>query len=229
MYNEGMRRVLLVIEDYNELLFAEKVLKKVGFDIESLHSESPLLDKMIGFLPDLVVATGNGQRVDGKSVVKKVKRKGGVQAKLLLLFNPQRSQKRLDYESYGAEGFLEAPVNPRTLIKTVCDLTGLPSEPVVAKFDKLAGPDEENQMQVVSNKGVEEKKTDLQIISNKGRTESYSKFLKSVPKSDVELFDHKAVESERRYQKKHPDTPEELRIDEEKKVFVKKLYKDWKR
>src|SRR5882724_4032923 len=135
MYNIAMRRVLLVIEDYNELLLVEKILKKIGFDIESLPSEASLPERMMGFLPDLVLATGDGNRINGHSVSKKVKRKG-VQAKLLLLF-PRQKLMQLDIATYAAEGAIETPINPRLLLKSVCDFTGIPSSSILTKFDKM--------------------------------------------------------------------------------------------
>jgi len=226
-----MRRILLVIEDYNELLYVEKSLKKVGFDVESLPSEASLPERMMGFLPDLVIATGDGNRVSGHSVSKKVKRKG-VQSLLLLLF-PRQRLSQIDIATYAAEGVIETPINPRVLIKSVCDFLSLSSETILTKFEKFLPPEsEENEVQVIKERKKPvppPSQTTAKRPQGDGRAEKYKQLLENVPESPVKIFDHQTVEAERRYQKNLPDTPEEAALDENRKEFVKKLYKDWKK
>jgi hypothetical protein len=222
-----MRRVLLVIEDYNELLLVEKILKKIGFDVESLPSEASLPERMMGFLPDLVLATGDGNRINGHSVSKKVKRKG-INAKLLLLF-PRQKLLTIDVATYAAEGALETPVVPRTLIKAICDFTGIPSAGILTKFDKIplgssASPDE---IQIISQRP--QVKNESKYPSGETRTDRYKNIVEKAPKDQNRIFDHKNVESERLYQKSIADSPKEIALDEKRKDFVEKLYKGWKR
>jgi len=227
MYNDPMRRILLVIEDYNELLYVEKNLKKVGFDVESLPSEASLPERMMGFLPDLVIATGDGNRINGHSVSKKVKRKG-VASHLLLLF-PRQKLLQLDIATYAAEGAIETPINPRALIKTVCEYTGIPSAPLLQKYEKFlpqTEPDEAT-MQFISDKGF-----DIRVgpyANGETRTNRYNQLVKEAPETRDKVLDHQSVEDERRLQKSIPDTPEEAALDEKRKDFVKKLYKGWSR
>ncbi len=223
-----MRRILLVIEDYNELLFVEKNLKKVGFDVESLPSESSLPERMMGFLPDLVIATGDGSRINGHSVSKKVKRKGVV-SKLLLLF-PRQKLLQLDIATYAAEGAIETPINPRTLMKAVCDYTGVPSSSILAKFEKFLpqGEPEPEVVKFVSNKGYN-LKVDPAYSNGDTRKKRYTEAVQHVPEAKAKILSHQSVEEERRYQKSIPETPEEVVLDEKRVDFVKKLYKGWKR
>lgn len=208
MYNGFMRRILLVIEDYNELLYVEKSLKKVGFDVESLPSEASLPERMMGFLPDLVIATGDGNRINGHSVSKKVKRKG-MQSLLLLLF-PRQKLLQVDIATYAAEGAIETPINPRTLIKAVCDYLGIPASSILSKFDKfLSGLESDEQgMQIISNK--KNNAPDLRYANGEMRSERYRKLLENIPETPVKEFDHQSVEAERRLQKSMPDTPKRL-------------------
>jgi DNA-binding response OmpR family regulator len=228
MYNDFMRRILLVIEDYNELLYVEKNLKKVGFDVESLPSESSLPERMMGFLPDLVIATGDGNRINGHSVAKKVKRKG-VKSLLLLLF-PKQKFAQLDIATYAAEGAIETPINPRALIKAVCDYTGIPLAPLLAKFEKFLPQTEPDDatLQFISDKGFNIK-ADKAYANGDVRSDRYKKLLQGVAETPDKIFNHQSVEDERRLQKSIPDTPEEVALDEKRKDFVKKLYKGWKR
>jgi DNA-binding response OmpR family regulator len=223
-----MRRILLVIEDYNELLYVEKNLKKVGFDVESLPSESSLPERMMGFLPDLVIATGDGNRINGHSVSKKVKRKGV--ASLLLLLFPRQKLLQVDIATYAAEGAIETPINPRALIKAVCDYTGVPMGPLIAKFEKFLPPTEPDAatLQFISDKGFNIK-TGATYSNGDTRAKRYSQLLQGATQSADKVLDHQSVEEERRFQKSMPDTPEEVALDEERRDFVERLYKSWKR
>jgi CheY-like chemotaxis protein len=151
-----MRRILLVIEDYNEALFLEGFLKKLGFDLENVRSESQLSDKMLSFAPDLVVATGDGKKISGAKVTEKVRRKGS-KARLLLLYSKNRMADQMFLDNGVADGITETPVNPRDFVVMVCRLLALELEPMIKKFEKLplgqdTAPNEDNLVIVQGGK-----------------------------------------------------------------------------
>src|SRR4051812_37957777 len=132
-----MKRIFMVIEDYNELLFLETLLKKVGFEVETVKNEVNVAERMLALSPDLVIATGDGLKVNGIRVSKKVKKKG-YNAKLLLLFPRSKLQNPQLLNSFVADAAVETPLNPRAIITSVCQLLDLDLDSLMQKFERLS-------------------------------------------------------------------------------------------
>jgi DNA-binding response OmpR family regulator len=220
-----VRKILLCLEDYNELLFVETLLKKLGFTVDVARNEQLLPDQLLSTLPELVVATGKGHKINGARIGKKVKHKG-LRAKLLLLFPRGKIPHKQELSEMGADGAVETPLNPRRFIMAICEITGLESELVIAKFDKLpigkgqAGNGE--NIQVIHGE-VPLKKTD-----SKSRTEKYNALLKDVPPSKQELFSKKKIQDEVtdiRRQEKESDPRELSELEKGRNAFVVALFK----
>ena len=221
---KGMRRVLLVLEDYNELLFLETLLKKVGFDVEGIRNETSVTEKMMGFTPDLVVATGDGNKINGMRVSKKVKKKGQ-HAKLLLLFPRNRIQQERALDSFSADGAVETPLNPRATIMTICELMGVNPQPIMAKFEKLpiakdtATPE---GIQIISAKKGQPAGASDEVSSTGAdpRAKKYMKILKEAPSAPETTFPKSIVQKEMEENAKAPPPPENWdEIDLERKNF----------
>lgn len=223
-----MRKILLVLEDYNELLFLETLLKKVGFDVVSIRNEVSLTEKMMGFSPDLVIATGDGHRISGARVGKKVK-KGGNHAKLLLLFPRAKLQSDHLLDSLSADGVVETPLNPRNIILTICGLTGMSPDHVIGKFEKLpiahdtvTRPEE---IQIISSRKAPASGADP-ADPDRDRVQKYDQLLKDLPASPYNGFSRQSVQAEtkemRDYERTHADVKA---IDELRQAFVKALFK----
>lgn len=60
-----MIRIVLVIDDYKESLACQTLLKKLGFDIMSINKDSQFEKTILGFLPDIVIASFKTKNVDG--------------------------------------------------------------------------------------------------------------------------------------------------------------------
>jgi len=224
-----MRRVLLVLEDYNELLFLGTLLKKVGFDIESIRNEISLTEKMMGFSPDLVIATGDGQKINGIRVSKKVKKKGQ-HAKLLLLFPRQRLQQERALDTFAADGAVETPLNPRQIIASVCQMTGVGLDGVMAKFEKLPIAHEQaapEGMQIITaKKGAPKAEHNTDVSSQMSpRAQHYFEILKGLPKGPEVTFSRQLVQKEMENNAREPAPPHWDEIEEGRKKFVEALFK----
>ncbi len=231
MYNDGMRRILLVIENLNEMLFIEGLLKKLGFDVESIRNEAAISEKIIAFGPDMVIETGVGQRLDGGRIAARVKKQGNI--RLLLLFPHSKLQDKRFLESYLADGAIETPVNPRSLIKAICQFTGIDKEKILKKFDKLsiaqnASP-EAATLQVISGKIKEYSEVNptfkIDPKADKERTKNYDKYLADLPETGQNGLPTDAIRDTVRDIHKNIDDPENEEIDKRRKDFVLALYK----
>ena len=72
-----MKKIMFVMEDYNEMVFVETVLKKIGFDCMGLQNDVAINDKILGFSPALLIADGFGRKTNGLLLCQKIKRTKG--------------------------------------------------------------------------------------------------------------------------------------------------------
>ncbi|MCC6276877.1 MAG: hypothetical protein IT289_03050 [Oligoflexia bacterium] len=226
-----MKKILLCIEDYNELLFLEGLLKKLGFDIESIRNEAALSEKVIGFSPDVVIATGDGNKVQGQRVSKKVKKKDSG-PKLILLFPRLKLRNQNLLSQYTADAAVETPLNPRSIINSVCQVAGIDVDLITQKFEKLSiSKDGQNDpMQIIQGKTkTPEKRTDGPPLpseeENSIRMKHYKELLKNAPQSHVNGFPHNRVADETAEIRKWANHNDVKQIDEERKAFVRALFK----
>ena len=223
-----MRKILLCLEDYNELLFLETLLKKLGFSVESATNEFVFPDKLLAFSPDLVIATGDGSKINGERISRKVKKKG-LHAKLLLLFPRDKIMGDATIDDFIADGAVETPVNPRRLINSICHLTGLEVQMVISKFDKLPIAKDfqnpEGKAQVIHAKSPREAQAVMLKKSPGDRSTRYASLLKDVPPSNQSTFSHSTVSSELKDIRKFEKETDLSELEEDRKKFVTALFK----
>lgn len=134
-----MRKILLVIDDFNELVGLETLFRRLGFDVLSIGRESLVVETVLGFPPDLAIATGRGRNVDGLNLAPKL-RYGSTQPKLVVLL-PNRGDDKFSQDPgllYAeVDAVIETPFEPRSALKVVSRLLGLPAEPLLEKYSKI--------------------------------------------------------------------------------------------
>lgn len=134
-----MRRILLVIDDFNELVGLETLFRRLGFDVLSLGRESLVVDAILGFPPDLVIATGRGRNIDGLNLGAKL-RIGTVNPRLVVLL-PSRPDGDFgsdpDLLHADVDAVIETPFDPQAALKVVARLLAEPPEPLLEKFAKI--------------------------------------------------------------------------------------------
>lgn len=134
-----MRRILLVIDDFNELVGLETLFRRLGFDVLSLGRESQVVDAILGFPPDLVIATGRGRHINGIQLASKL-RIGTVNPRLVVLL-PSRDDGDFsadpDLLHADVDAVIETPFEPQAALKVVARLLAIPAEPLLEKFTKI--------------------------------------------------------------------------------------------
>lgn len=134
-----MRKILLVIDDFNELVGLETLFRRLGFDVLSIGRESLVAETVLGFPPDLTIATGRGRNVDGLNLAPKL-RFGSTQPKLVVLL-PNRGDEKLSQDPgllyADVDAVIETPFEPRSALKVVSRLLGLPAGPLLEKYSKI--------------------------------------------------------------------------------------------
>ncbi len=149
-----MRRILLVIDEFNELVGLETLFRRLGFDVLSLGREATVQEAILGFPPDLIIATGRGRQVDGLTLASRLKFHGTRPRVVVLL---PREAMTGGFRSDLIDAIIETPFDPRTALKAVCRLLQLPPDPILEKYSKIVGAKlfEQEPLQIVKSNEVE--------------------------------------------------------------------------
>ncbi len=133
-----MLRVFLVIDDYNELIYLEALLKKLGLDVEGVQNQKKYADMSLGFNPHILITSARGKKVDGLQLTQSLYRKRGL-PKVIALKSSEYAINTDDFRDSGVDEILDSPVNPRKLILTIANLGGIDEAPLLEKYAKIKG------------------------------------------------------------------------------------------
>lgn len=134
--NREMNKILLVYEEYADLMSAENTLKRVGFDVIGLSSEYSVAEQIVAFNPDLVVGSGRGGKVTSLGVGKRLKEMLRWQGRSVLIFPANFKPGAQDLIKIRADLILEAPVPPVRLLQVIAKLLGQDEAVLLEKLNK---------------------------------------------------------------------------------------------
>lgn len=133
-----MNKILLVYEDYADLMNVESTLKKVGFDVIGLTNEYTVAEQVLAFNPDLVIGSGRGGKVSSLGVGKRLKEMHRWQGKSVLIFQPNIKPDPQDLIRIRVDMVLEAPVPALRLMQVAAKLLGHDESVLQARLNKGA-------------------------------------------------------------------------------------------
>lgn len=169
--NDDMNKILLVYEDYADLMEVEATLKKVGFDVIGLSSEYAIAEQMLAFNPDLVVGAGRGGKVNSLGVGKRLKEMTRWQGKSVLIFPANFKPNPQDLIRIRVDMILEAPVPPLRLVQVIGKILGHDEAVLLERLNK--------SMHVESPQ-----KTGSSVAGGKYSTEEEAIFVKGTVKGE---------------------------------------------
>ncbi len=172
-----MNKILLVYEDYADLMNVEATLKKVGFDVIGLTNEYTVAEQVLAFNPDLVVGSGRGGKVSSLGVGKRLKEMHRWQGKSVLIFQPHVKPEPQELIRIRVDMMLEAPVPALRLIQVLGKLLGHDESLLLERLNKAAPEGNPAKgFNISNNTSVSGKfNTDGEAIYIKGRTEDVAK------------------------------------------------------
>jgi hypothetical protein len=141
-----MNKILLVYEDYADLMNVEASLKKIGFDVLGVTNEYSLSEQVLSFNPEVVVANGRvGGKVASLGVGKRLKEMSRWPGKVVLIFPANGKPTTQDLTKIRTDLMLEAPVPPLRLIQVLAKLLGHDEAQLLERLNKIihsenAGP-----------------------------------------------------------------------------------------
>lgn len=162
-----MKRILLLLEDYNELLYIETLLKKVGFDAMSTQKTKGLSDIMMSFHPTVLIVSETIKDLKGVDILAQQKED---RADLLgmVLLNPGSRQ-----PAGGADAFIPKPIHPLLMLKILGEWVGFNEARLVEKIEKLGLFKNEKEGEGIKIfKGL--KTTNTGVLYNPGEQEAAS-------------------------------------------------------
>lgn len=226
-----MQRILIAIEDFNELLFCETILKKVGFNTQSYQTDLAISEGILGFNPDLLIMTATGNRVNGVNYLTKLKTKN---KNLPVVLVGQRN--RLNVSDKQIVALLEPPLSPRILLEVISTLFELDEDALLLKYDKSSEFREVKEKNIhVKGEGAEHgfkhfKDNHKQTAEkNKDRANRYKKIATATKLPPFLGMAKALVQDQVRDFRKEENTPEVRHIDEERRMFAIELARRFKK
>jgi hypothetical protein len=243
-----MLRVLMILEDYAELMFLQTVLKKIGFDVEGLQNPALMDASILRLNPDLLIMTAHGKRVNGVHLSRMVKRLKGLPHIILM-----RAQGGPIDPDPNIEGWVESPVVFPVLLRAISDVCELDYAALDEKFGKLKAKEiEEEKARILSQPSNNEaildrstgssgefqpaapapgpnvfnrmKPTTVDADQRKARYDQFLSEHKGENNLEGPLFNRKKVhEQVEALRKAQSATADEL--DKERRAFVEQLFK----
>jgi hypothetical protein len=132
-----VKKIMLVIDDYNELEFLESLLRRLGFDILSLSKDLSVASSILGFFPDLVIAQAKSRSVDGLALAPKIKRLAP-NSRMLLLHGIGQAPRVSPEQKNSIDALMETPVDAQKLIFLLAQLGNMDENALKEKFAKIA-------------------------------------------------------------------------------------------
>jgi CheY-like chemotaxis protein len=246
-----MRKILLVIEEYQELVALENLLRRIGFDVLSVSKDMLITDALARFAPDIVIASFKGRAVDGAKVAARF-RKNSPTTRIALTCAKNNASSITPEVQELVDAFIMLPAQPHNVIRVVCGLGQLDFAPILAKYQKISAqkPLEANSIFVNGDSGLSADEVTPSSASRGApqdlkqemahvpvaelrteRSDGYDRFL-SQNNDDVSgLLSHeKVAEAMRKLKQASQGEQAELdRIDAEKRAFVKTLFEESQR
>ncbi len=132
-----MDKILLVYEDYADLMEVESALKKVGFNVLGLSSEYAVAEQILAFNPDVVVGSGRGGKVSSLGVGKRLKEMSRWAGKVVLIFQANFKPEPEELLRIRVDMLLEAPISPVRLVQILGKILGHDEEVLLGRLLKV--------------------------------------------------------------------------------------------
>lgn len=225
-----MKKILLVLEDYNELLFVETLLKKVGFDSMGLQAESKIADALISFNPQMLITEGRGRKINGFQIAQKIKKSKGFPKHLVIVGGHEKFSAE-ELAKSDIAGTLIRPVHPVELSESIGHHLGIDPEILKDKFQKLGlfqDKKGQDKFRIVSGRGNGPKQMVTlkeSPLTDDDRALRGRKAIEDLPDPKANGLNRKLVQQQVKDFRSREDDPEIRDIDEERFAFARQLFK----
>lgn len=241
-----MKKILVLLEDFNRNNAISGNLKRVGWDVLSSQNEVGFAEKILSFSPDIVLLDAKSRKVQGLKLVAELAKKPKA-CKSILVFSDEKSARENLQNAKLANAILVEPFSYAHLFKVLESFGGISALDSMEKLKNLGVLEEKEQFIVVKSDTNPSVKESSQFIKeqnvvakekfakisnleehNKKRHDKYLKLTENI-KSDFSGFPPEQIKNELKYYRENEDSAEVKAIDEERKAFVVELFKNAKK
>ena len=237
-----MLRILLVVDDYGELLFLQTLLKKLGFDVDGIQNERSFEDSFLALNPDVVIASAKGKKVDGLELSENMRKVRGLPKVILLAGGPLLDRLQT-LQLVNVDGLLESPVSSMRLLAMIAAKCGLDQAVLLEKYRKLKAtlsPEREADLQILRRDEEGELSLDTaplpqaqevvtqaspSTLSIQQRQQRFQKTLSQIDKPQSERFERSRIQQFTKEIRAGEDVKENIKLEEERQAFVRALFK----
>jgi hypothetical protein len=131
-----MLRIALVIDDYNELIYLQTLLKKLGLDVEGLQNTKKYSDLSLGFNPYVLITSAKGKKVNGLALAKSLSKPRGI-PKVIALQSSSSPVTPEEKEHCKIDAVIDSPVNVFKLIMALSEAGNLDEAQLIEKYNKI--------------------------------------------------------------------------------------------
>lgn len=239
-----MKRILLLLEDFNELLYIETLFKKLGLDAMGTQKVKGLDDVLMSFRPSVIILSETIRDSRGADILLDLKaQKQDLLGMILLNSHTKAASDRV------VDAFISRPIDPLKVLKIVASWVGLNEEKLMLKIDKLGlFKNEQGESNLKILKGGDDFKFELEKIKKTTPNDSdliivqgnfiqqteeqknvragrFANALSTLPPPPMTTYNHKTVVKEIKEIRDRENDPEITDIDNERKAFVDALFK----
>lgn len=131
-----MVRVLLLIDDYRELVFLQTLLKKTGFDVDGTQNGNKYEDMRLTLNPELIIATSKGSSINGLKIAEDLKKRNGL-PNFILVVPHKMAQKVHGLVLKNVDAIIDSPIDAKKLLVTMAKVMELDAEALISKYNKI--------------------------------------------------------------------------------------------
>ncbi len=230
----GMKRILLVVDDYGELLFLQTLLKKLGFDVDGIQNERSFEDSVLNLNPDMIIATAKGKRVNGLELAEGIRKVRGL-PNVILLANGAMWDRLNGLQMNSVDGVLQSPVGANKLLGMIADIFALDKPALLEKYRKLKAnlsPDQEADAQILKRAiqaaedgGVPGNIIKPSTMTSEQREKRYQEHIARIGPLKPSHYPRERIVQFTKEIRASEDPAESAKLEEERQSFVKALFR----
>lgn len=218
-----MVRVLMLLEDYGELMFLQTILKKIGFDVEAQQNAHAFQEGLLRINPDVVIMTAFGKKVRGVDLSPTVRKTRDVPHVVLLHATSQAA-----VPVAGVDRWLPTPIGALKLVDAIAELCELDQALLRDKFNRiqLHEVEAETKRRIESPAEADpEAFQNTSSVSTEERQARFKSFLKDQPALPARSFQLKDIQAEVKRLRAQESPAEAADLERERKEFVAHLFR----
>ncbi len=232
-----MRRVLLYLDDYSELVYMETLFKKMGFDAQGVQTARAFEESLLVMNPEVCIMTARGKKVQGLDVAENLTRKRGFPK--IIMFAPRGLIEKLRSDNVPfVDAWVETPPMVQVLLSTLATATGMDPVPLLEKYKKIRmqmpnvqgykpSPDptsDESVIEVAEDQQVGGLTIISSTMSDQDRKERYKSALSQLEKPTINGFARDKVEHWTKLIRREEKIDVLKELEAERSSFVKALF-----